>query len=78
MYIANHYVQVEGHVYSKGEAIPPIPAENCEWLLESGAITFIEDVDTEAVEEFEEPEIDIMDGIVMDESPKKSPGRKKS
>lgn len=39
MYIARHYVRVNGTVYTKGERIPDgIPAEKIEWLLRAEAI----------------------------------------
>lgn len=39
MYIANHYVRINGRVFVKGERIPEdLPAEKIEWLLEKGAV----------------------------------------
>ena len=39
MYIANHYVRINGRVFVKGERIPEdLPAEKIEWLLKKGAV----------------------------------------
>lgn len=39
MYIANHYVRINGKMYIKGERIPDgLPAEKIKWLLEADAI----------------------------------------
>lgn len=84
MYIANHYVRVDGQMYLKGEAIPDIPAENVEWLLSVGAIQLADGIEVaEDSEDTEVPEaIDVMAGVIMDAptegAPKKSStGRKK-
>lgn len=39
MYIANHYVRVNGKVYTSGERIPDgLPESKIRWLLEAGAV----------------------------------------
>lgn len=39
MYIAKHYVRVNGKMYTRGEAIPDgLSADKVAWLMESGAI----------------------------------------
>lgn len=44
MYMANHYVRVNGTVYVKGECITEdLPAEKEAWLLRAGAIRVMED-----------------------------------
>lgn len=62
MYIAKHYVRVNGKMYTRGEAIPDgLSADKVAWLMESGAIEefapgyVAEDTATEPEEE-PEPE----------------------
>lgn len=39
MYIAKHYVRVNGKMYTRGETIPDgLSADKVAWLMESGAI----------------------------------------
>lgn len=38
MYVANHYVRVNGKRFVAGEILPEIPAEKAAWLLQAGAI----------------------------------------
>lgn len=77
MYIANHYVKIDGTMYVKGEIIPEGVSESkIKWLLSAGAIHAdapaeepVPEPGTEEapdVETEEAPEVDVMAGIVSD------------
>ena len=51
MYVAKHYVRVNGVVYTPGEIIPSVKKESANRLLAIGAICIIEPVASAAKEE---------------------------
>ena len=84
MFIANHYVRVNGKVYTKGECIPEgLPTEKVEWLMRAGAIHEASapvagtPEEEPAEDEAAAPEIDVMSGIVQGEKSRKA-GRRKT
>ena len=55
MYVAKHYVRINGKMYLNGEKIPEeLTAEKVAWLVEKGAIEEVAPVDAAA--EYTEPE----------------------
>ena len=43
MYIANHYVRIDGVTYTRGETLPALPPDVRDRLLEKGAIRALPD-----------------------------------
>ena len=90
MYIANHYVKVNGRLYVRGECIEEEMSEDkISWLLEAGAIKSDapafdfsqkeeDPVAEEPQEETEVPEIDVMAGIVQEEQDKPEKPKRKT
>ena len=91
MYIANHYVKVNGRMYMRGESIEEEMSEDkISWLLKAEAIKEVASAfdfsqkqeEEPAVEEPQEeadiPEIDVMAGIVQGEPEKPEKPKKKT
>lgn len=83
MYKAKCYVRYKGKMYEPGECIPDdLSPEEVIWLNKAGAIEEVAPaVSKEAAPEVEEelPFVDVMDGVVQPEKPKKSArGRRKA
>lgn len=90
MYIANHYVKVNGRLYVRGEAIlEDLTEDKVEWLMKAGAIKsdapafdFSQKQEDPVAEEqqveAEVPEIDVMAGIVQEESEKPEKQKRKT
>lgn len=86
-YAAEHYVKINGKLYSRGEVIPGeiLTEEKRDWLISQKSITCVGKASEEimpapeVMSEDEAPEIDIMAGIVTEpEAPaKKTGGRSK-
>lgn len=86
MYIANHYVRINGEMYLKDESIDEVMSpETIEWLLSCEAIrevaSTIEEITVaDEIEEDQEDigmDIDALAGVVVDAKEKKTPRRKK-
>ena len=82
MYVAEHYVKLNGRLYVPGEVIEEtLSAGERKWLL--GVHAIFEDrpspeeqtEPSERADKSAEPEIDVMEGIV---SPEKKTGRRKT
>lgn len=90
MYIAKHYVKANGKVYMRGECLPEdLSEKRIEWLKGAGAIEEIAPVSSdtpaqmdlvaeEPQEDVEVPEIDVMAGIIQEETEKPEKPRRKS
>ena len=90
MYIANHYVKVNGRLYVRGECIEEnMPEDKISWLLKAEAIKEVasafnssqkqeDPVAEEPQEEAEVPEIDVMAGIVQEEQDKPEKQKRKT